>query len=193
MHWWHIGLDVGVGTFNVEKGKKAKWQTERKNFKIYIYIYIYISWRVFNTVENLSWSKVHWIWKRKSGIQGRKYLAKCLTRWKMIWSKIFDLMKAVFACETVRLLPAFSQKSLAINCRLFHEPPPLTNHKSYWTRISFLSMTWLIKSLFWQITIPMETRSRSVNREKKLRNENWLDKHLNSTSTKISNDLSKSQ
>ena len=31
MHWWHIGLDVGVGTFNVEKGKKAKWQTEWKN------------------------------------------------------------------------------------------------------------------------------------------------------------------
>ena len=107
--------------------KKAKKQSDKQSgkiLKIYIYIYIYISlsWRVFNTVENLSWSKVHRIWKRKSGKQGRKYLAKCLTRWKMIWSEIFDLMKAVFACETVRLLPAFSQKSLAINCRLFHEP-----------------------------------------------------------------------
>ena len=39
-------------------------------------------------------------------------------------------------------------------------------------------MTWLIKSLFWQITTPMETHFSSVKREKKKkksRNENWLD------------------
>ena len=61
------------------------------------------SWRVLNTVENLSWPKVHQIWKRKSGKQGRKYLVKCLTWWEIVWSKIFDLKKEVFACDCVRL------------------------------------------------------------------------------------------
>ena len=41
-------------------------------------------------------SKVQRIWKRKSGKLGRKYLAKCPTRWKTIWSKIFDLKKEAF-------------------------------------------------------------------------------------------------
>ena len=81
-----------------------------------------MSWKVLNTVENLSWSKVHRIWKRKSGKQGRKYLAKGLTRWKMIWSKIIDLKKEVFACETV----AFIKKYVAI-AAYFLKP---TSHKS---------------------------------------------------------------
>ena len=73
-------------------------------------------------MENLSWPKVHQIWKRKSGKQGRKYLAKCQTRWKMIQSKIIDLKKEVFACETV----AFIKKYLAI-AAYFLNP---TSHKS---------------------------------------------------------------
>ena len=125
---------------------------------------------MLNTVENLSWSKVHRIWKRKSGKQGRKYLAVSNTV-ENIWSKIFDLKKAVFACET----PAFSQKSLAINCCLFLEP-----HLSQITipiKLGYLFCQWLIKSLFGQITTPMETHFSSVKRggKKKSRNENWLD------------------
>ena len=125
---------------------------------------------MLNTVENLSWSKVHRIWKRKSDKQGRKYLAKCLTRWKMIWSKIFDLKKAVFACET----PAFSQKSLAINCCLFLEPhlsqitiPIKLGYQWHdWLRVFFDK-----SQLLWRL-ISVQSKEK---KKKKSRNENWLD------------------
>ena len=42
--------------------------------------------------------------------QTRQKISREVSKWKMIWSKIFDLKKEVFACETV----AFIKKYLAI-------------------------------------------------------------------------------
>ena len=84
----------------MKKGKKGKGQTEQKNYLKKIlesdkhggkFIMVQSSWNM----EKKKWQT------------GQKISGKVSNTVENIWSKIFDLKKVVFACET----PAFSQKS----------------------------------------------------------------------------------
>ena len=85
----------------MKKGKKGKGQTEQKNYFKKILESVKHGGKFIMVQSSSNMEKKKWQ-------TGQKISGKVSNTVENIWSKIlFDLKKAVFACET----PAFSQKS----------------------------------------------------------------------------------